>query len=373
MPKAMADGIVKIALLANEKDGINTWQFIEAAVAEGRAMGFTVDAFAMDAEADREGFMRLAAGIAGADYDGVIFVNGALGMGYAYDALRPIADAGARIVAFEALPVRDGRVIPGLVAAFQNDYGLARLSLEALVSHFGGQGRGGAPRVFRIAGEAGIAFLDRHEWEFSEFARMGKIEEAGSVRLRGLEGPRAAAWEAISAALPHIPPGSVDALWVPWSEFAIGAAEALFHAGRSDIKVFSTGISNESLRIMQRHRGIWIASTAADHKLAGAVTMRMLAALLAGEVLDEAFFFRPQLVMTADLNRAVNAANLSMMLPSWEDGAGLFDGFGWMAELRAAESRFLRISPAPPSQAAPLAAPQAAPPAARRPAGGRQR
>lgn len=343
MPEAMADGIVKVALLINEQGDSNTWQFIEAAVAEGRSMGFIVDAFALDADADREAFLELAAGIAGADYDGLIFVNGE--MGFSYDILRPIADSGMRIVTLEALPFRYGTYIDGLVTTFQDNYRLANLSLEALVSHFGGE-LGRQPNVARIAGYAGVAFLDRHEWEFNDFARRGEIVEAGIIRLHGLDNPRASAWEAVSAALPYLPPGSVDALWVPWSEFAIGAAEALAQAERRDIRLFSTGVSNESLRLMQSHGEIWIASTTIDHKLTGAVTMRILAALLAGETLESTFYFSPQLVRTEDLNRAVNMGNISMMLPNWETQEGLFDGFPWMEELKAAESRYLRISPA---------------------------
>jgi len=355
MPGPMSDGIVKIALLVNEKDGGNTWQFIEAAVLEGRSMGFTVDAFAMDAAADPEAFAELAAGIALADYDGVVFVNG--GRGFAYDVLRPMADNGIRIVTFEALPFRDGRSIPGIVTTFQDDYSLARLSLETLVSHVC-DGTGRPPRVFRVAGRPGITFQDRHDWEFGEFARRGRIEEAGLVRVYGSENPRLGAWEAVSAALPYFPPGSLDAVWAPGTEFAKGVADALGHAGRSDVRLFSTGVTNESLRMMQRHRNIWTASTTVDHKLAGRVTVRILAAMLAGETPDGDFFFEPRLVRTADLNRAVNVANLSMMLPDWPDGEGLFDGYRWMAELKAAEARFFRISPQPASEADSEAAPR---------------
>ncbi|MCL2599773.1 MAG: substrate-binding domain-containing protein [Treponema sp.] len=361
MPGAMADGMVKIALLVNERDGGNTWQFIEAAVSEGRSMGFTVDAFAMDADAHPERFMEIAAGIAGADYDGLVFVNG--DMGFAYDVLRPIADNGIRIVTFEALPFRDGRSIPGLVTTFQDDYSLARLSLETLISYTD-DGTGRPPRVFLVTGQPGITFLDRHDWEFGEFVRMGKIVEAGRVGLYGLDNPRVSAWEAVSTVLPYFPPGSIDAFWVPWNEFAIGVVEALSMAGRHDVKMFSSGISNESLRLMQRHREIWLASTTVDHKLAGTVTMRILAAMLAGEPLDSTFFFHPQLVRTADLNRAVNVANLSMMLPQWDDGKGLFDHYQWMIELKAAETRFLRISPpGGPESASPGADPPGAGPA----------
>jgi len=357
MPGAMADGIVKIALLVNERDGGNTWQFIEAAVHEGRSMGFIVDAFALDAETDEQRFRAVAAGIAKADYDGLIFVNG--GMGFTYDILRPIADRGIRIVTFEALPFRDGRSIDGLITTFQDDYSLARLSLETLISHFDDR-FGRPPRVVRIAGQPGITFLDRHDWEFSEFVRMGRIFEAGRVRLYNMDNPRVAAWETVSLALHYFLPGSVDAFWVPGSELAIGVARALSQAGRQDIKLFSTGISNESLRLMQRHQEIWLASTTVDHRLAGTVTMRIVAALLAGETIPSPFFFDSQLVRTADLNRAVNVANLSMMLPNWREGEGLFDHYQWMIDLKAAETRFLRISPVSISEEASIMMPEGA-------------
>jgi hypothetical protein len=48
---------------------------------------------------------------------------------------------------------------------------------------------------------------------------------------------------------------------------------------------------------------------------------------------------------TADLNHAVSMANLAFTVPGWGNEAGLFDYYPWMAELKAAESRYLRIAP----------------------------
>ena len=340
MPEAMADSIVKIAVLVNQRAGDNSRQFIEGCVTEGRSMGFTVDAFVSDANEDQ--CRELAAGIAKADYDGLVFAYG--DVDFSYDILKPIADTGIKIVTFEARPYRDGRSIKGLVTTFQDDYRLARLSLDALISYsLGGERR--PARVIRIDSNAGITSMDRRAWEFARMVNEGKIVEAAVISLDSLENPHGAAWEAINSILPRFPLWSVDALWVPWDEFAGGCAEALAAAGRQDIKLISVGISNEDIRLMQRHRGMWLASAAIDPKLAGIVNMRILAATLAGETLNDTFLFDPQLVKTVDLSHAVNIANLSVMLPDWEDGGGLFDHYWWMNDLKAAGSKYLRISP----------------------------
>ena len=353
MPEAMNDGMVKIAVLINQKTEDNSRQFIEGCVSEGRSLGFTVDTFTSGGDENRCG--EIAAGIASAGYDGLIFSNGfARGTFDAsddsiadssYHILKPVADTGIPIVTFEALPYRNGRSIPNLITTFQDDYQLARLSLETLLSS--SAGKEGVPlRVIRAGCDPGITFLDRRAWEFALLADKGTIKEAAFVKLNNLNNPHSAAWEALAAILPHFPPGSVDALWVPWNEFAGGCAEALSAAGRDDITMVSIGISNDDIHRMQRHARIWIANAAVDPKLEGTVNMRILAAALAGESLNNRFSFSPQLIKTADLTPAVNISNISVILPHWGDGKGLFDNYQWMSDLKAGGEKYLRIPPA---------------------------
>jgi simple sugar transport system substrate-binding protein len=357
MPEAMKDGMVKIAVLVNMKQGDISQQFIEGCLSEGRAMGFSVDAFVSggDERRCREIAAGIAAGRVGVPYDGVIFSNGFAsaqfngshngGVDFSYDLLKSIADNGAQIVTFEALPYHDGKSIKGLITTFQDDYRLARLSLETLLSFV--PGREGRPlRVIRVGCDPGITFLDRRAWEFEQMVNKGMIEEAAFIKLDSLENPHGAAWEALAAVLPRFPLGSLDALWVPWDEFAGGCAEALASAGRQDIKMVSIGISNDDMSLMQRHSAIWIANTAVDPKLAGTVNMRLLAAQFAGETLPDTFSFDPQLVRTADLNHAINMANIATLLPNWGEGKGLFSLYQWMIELKEAELKHLRIDPA---------------------------
>ena len=338
----VAGGIVKIAVVVNLKAGDQPRQFTEGCVWEGRSMGFIVDVFVTGGDEQR--CRDLLARIAQADYDGLVFSNSGNSIGddaLSYDTLKPVADRGMRIVTFEASPSRGGRIISGINETFQDDSGLARLSLDTLISCGSGDR---PPKIIRIGTEAGIPFMVRRNRVFDDYLSEGKIEEVGLINLRDLENPEAAARE-LASVLSRFPPGTVDAVWSPFEECAAGCVEALAAAGREDIKLFSIGISNEGIRLMQRYSRIWLASAAVDLQLAGTVNMRILAARLAGEIPPATFSFGPQLVMATDLNRDVNMGNISVMVPGWEGGSGLFDDYPWMEELKTVESRYLRIAP----------------------------
>jgi simple sugar transport system substrate-binding protein len=344
MPAAMADGMIKIAVLVNLQAGDQSRQFIEGCVSEGRSMGFTVDTFVSGADKNR--CREIAAGIAGADYDGLIFAYGEAGGDdeFFWEMLKPVAEKKLPIVTFETFPPANYRPLDGLIATFQNDIGLARLSLDVLLSYTSGY-TNRPVRVIRIGCDSGIPFLDRRTRIFDEYVREGALTEAAYVNVDGIENPEHAVWEGLAAVLPRFPPGSVEAIWSPYDEFAEGCVQALASTGRQDIKLVSIGISNDDIRTMQRYRETWLASVAVDPKLAGTVNMRILAAALAGETLPDTVSFTPQLLKAADLNYAVNIVNISVMVPAWGDSWGLFDHYRWMNDLKKAEEKYLHIPP----------------------------
>jgi len=356
MPAAMADGMIKIAVLVNLQAGDQSRQFLEGCVSEGRSMGFTVDTFVSGADKDR-GISRcrdIAAGIAQADYDGFIFAYGETGGeadvspnggdDFFFDIFKPIAEKGIKIVTFETFPPQNYSSLNGLIATFQNDAGLARLSLDVLLSYTLSYANHPV-RVIRIGCDSGIPFLDRRTRIFDEYVRKGAIVEAAYVNADGMENPEHAAWEGLAMILPRFPPGSVDAIWAPYDKFAEGCVQALASIDRQDIKLFSIGISNDDIRVMQRYSETWLANVAVDPKLAGTVNMRILAAALADETLPDTVFFTPQLLKAEDLNYAVNIVNISVMVPAWGDAWGLFDHYPWMSDLKKAEEKYLRIPP----------------------------
>jgi simple sugar transport system substrate-binding protein len=331
MPEAMADGVVKIAVLRRVKDGDQGKQFLDGCVAEGRSLGFTVDTFTTG-EDSRELVNKIGA----ADYDGLVYYGG---------GPAPAA-AGLAITAFNAASLQKGEsgggVSPKTTVTAPDDGALARASLEYLLSRLALEG---PPRIIRIWPGPGIPSQEYRKMVFDEYARDGKIIEAAVAGPVDPAFARNETREALAGVLPGFPPGSVDAIWAPHDELARGCVDALNAAGRVDLKLFSMDISNEDIRLMLDNPSVWLGTAATDPRLAGVVNTRLLAAKLAGEETPGLYTFGVQVIETANLNRVVNAANLALVVPGWGQGDGLFDGYPWMAELKTAESSYLRIAP----------------------------
>jgi simple sugar transport system substrate-binding protein len=333
----MADGTVKVAVIRDFYLGDHARQFLDGCVTEGRSLGFVVDTFVTGGDEGR--CRKLLEAIAGADYDGLILSFG--GPDLAYTALKPLVERGLRAVTFDALPFKDGDpagdIVPGLTATVQDDEKLAELSLDALTAFFENRGGQSAPRIIRVW-YPGIPPQDRRKEVFDAYVRLGKIREAAVITPPSYAFARIGARDALRQALARFPPGTVEAIWAPDSEFARGCADALEALGRKDVKLVSIDISNGDLRLMQDHQDIWIGAAAVDPALAGAINMRLLAAKFAGEATPERFRFRARFVKTGDLRRSVNMANITLTVLGWGPGDEAFY-YPWMTEI--IETRFL--------------------------------
>ena len=351
MPQAMADGMVKVAVVRNLAVNDHSRQFLEGCVSEGRAMGFVVDTFVTGG--DEEHCKQLLARIARSDYDGIIFSSHDREE-FAWDALKPLVDQGIKAVTFDTFPHKTGDglngFLPGLTSTFQEDFKLARMTLDSILSYCGLNGQ--PPRIIRVWAGPGISPLDRRQKIWDAFVQEGKIVEAALISPRDFAYSRSGVREALAAILPRFPQGTVDAIWAPYDEFAKGCADALADAGRWDIKLVSIDISNDDIRMMLDHSAIWLASAAVDPALIGIVNMRLLAAKFASEDTPAVYMFEPQIIETSRLNSAVTMANLSIMVPGWGLERGLFDQYQWMADLKTAERMYLRLPLVKPNLAA---------------------
>jgi simple sugar transport system substrate-binding protein len=350
MPEAMTDGIVKIAVLRNMDEGDHGRLFLEGCVTEGRSLGFTVDTFSPTGGARRS--QELARQICAADYDGLILYYG----GAVYEQIAPAVEKGLKAVAFDVPPFQEAGsgsgIPPGLTITSEDDEALARASLEDLLLRFADNGQDDEPagrarpaRVIRIWPGPGFPSQERRKAVFDEYVRAGKIIEAAVTGPADTALARNSTGDALTALLSGFPEGSVDAVWAPHDEFARGCADALTALDREDIKLFSIGISNDDIHLMLDNPSIWLSTAGADPRLAGVVNMRLLAAKLAGESVPGTCAFDAPVINAASLNRAVSMSNLAFMVPGWGRDEGLFDAYPWMAELKTAESRYLRLAP----------------------------
>jgi len=345
MPEAMADGIVKVAIVRNLTGGDYGRQFLESCIAEGRSMGFVVDSFVLTGDDDfnRSQILRIAA----ADYDGLIF--SLIGGDLLYSSFLNEIDQRIRIVTFDNLPVNDDdprkKLSTGgglqttniITAAAQDDEELAEISLNVLVNYFASRPGSGLPpepvRVIPILADSGITLMDSRNEVYNRFIREGKIIEVAQITPPGFAHIRSSIREELIKTLTNYPPGTVDAVWAPYDEFAKGCFDALNETGRNEIKLTSIDISNDTINLMMDHTDHWIASAATDPSIAGIVIMRLLAAKFAGENTPSTYTFGAQLIETSKLSHSVNMANIASFIPGWPSSQGLFE-YPWMTVLK---------------------------------------
>lgn len=327
MPAAMADGLVKVAVIRNQAVTDHSRQFLAGCVSEGRSMGFTVDTFITGGDNDR--CRRLLVAAAEADYDGLILSYG--DADFTWEALGPAVERGLKIVTFDALPYRDGKILRGVTSTAQDDEKLARISLEAILARIPRR----PLRVIRVWAGPGIPSLDRRQLVYDKFVREGIIEEAALVGPRDFAYSRSGVRDAFVALSGTPRAGAADAIWAPNDEFAKGCVDALGDSG-AGIKMVSVDISNDDIALMLEHSDMWLGTAAVDPALAGLVNMRILAAKFAGEETPETYSFDVHFIETAVLDKRTNMANIALRMEGWGKERGIFDGYPWMAELKTA-------------------------------------
>ncbi|MDR1389400.1 MAG: substrate-binding domain-containing protein [Treponema sp.] len=333
-PDQMKDGAVKIAVVRNLNAGDHTQQFLDGCVSEGVAMGFIVDTFVTNG--DNAQCQETLAQVIQKDYDGIILSHGEAG--YTYDALKPAVDKGMKVVTFDSVPYLNGdpngTILTGVTSTAQEDYKLAELSLASIVENFPANRQ--PIKVVRAWMGPGVPPLDRRQTIYDRYVQEGKIVEVAPVGPVDSSNPRGGTQDSFAAVLPRFAPGSVDAIWGSYDELAKGCLQALDEAGRKDILLMSIDISNDDINLMLSHPDVWVSTAAVDPKLIGIADMRLLAAKFAGESTPDTYNLDAQSVKTTQLNSSIDMTNIATVVPGWGQEQGVYDGYAWMAELKAA-------------------------------------
>ena len=248
---------------------------------------------------------------------------------YSYDMLKPAIDAGIKVVAFDTVIEKDGLTLPEITTTFQDDFELARLSLEEVAS----LSKGGEPVKVIKLWMAGFPPLDRRQVTYEQFEKDNKIktlETIGVTNFQDVQGDIAAK---VGAVLAKYPAGTIDAMWACWDEMAKGAYTALKENNRMEIPLISIDISNQDINLMMEEGSNWVATAAVDPALIGRVNMRLLAKKLAGEDTPDNYDLEANLIRQEQLKPGTNMLNLHEVVPGW----GVSDAFNepWMDTLRA--------------------------------------
>lgn len=238
--------------------------------------------------------------------DGIVVQHGLTEtmMGPVQEAL----DAGIPVVAFD-VDVQN----PNVPQVAQNDPQHGRNAIEAIRDDFNGQVDMGYVRV------AGILPLDKRDGPIQEViganpgmqivAQTGTLDSPISVRNA----------DQATAALRANP--EIQAYLAPYDEFAKGIVLALEELGATDrVRVYSIDISTQDIEIMTQPNSPWVMTSAVNPAEMGAVSVRALAQLMAGEsvprdILVEPMVFTSQMLVDAGVQ---NMEELMVAFPAFQ-------------------------------------------------------
>lgn len=319
---------IKIAVVRNLPSDDHTKQFLNGTVEEGEALGYQVDTFISNGDDAR--FQELVAQQIEKDYDGLIISHGKVE--YSADMLKKALDKGMKVVTFDTA-FADGSIPEGITSTAQDDYALAKLSLDEIVARSENQ----PAKVLKLWFGPGVPPLDRREEIYKQYEAEGKIETVELIGPSTLDDVQGEVSSRVGAVLAKYPEGSIDAIWGSWDELAKGGYKAMQEANRKDIKLISIDISNQDINLMMEEDSIWKATAAVDPKLIGIVNMRILAKKIKGEDTPETYDLEAHLIKQEQLNEDTIMNTLNEVVPGW----GETDAFNepWMDELRNENSK----------------------------------
>lgn len=324
---AFQDKGYKVAYVLNSASSDIFKMALDAAIAEGKKLGIQVDVYTSDGDDLR--FQDLLNQCAEQGYDGLYISHAKTD--YAYDFVKTFTDRGIKVVTFDTV-VADpsGNTIPGVTSVFQDDYAMARLSLDYLLDVVCKD----APRpikLLKLWRGPGIPPFDRRQEVYKEYEDAGKIQTLELLGPSNLSDSEGSMNQVTASVLPKYPEGSVDAIWSAFDAYARGSYKALVEANRTDIPVVSIDISNQDINLMLEDDGIWKACVAVHFDNVGIQGIRLLAQKLHGDETESVYNLPPSIVTADLLNEGANVTNLGDMI----EGYGINEDniADWMLEI----------------------------------------
>lgn len=225
------------------------------------------------------------------------------------DTVQKALDKGIKVVAFDV-----ELALPGVIQIEQDHRELARLALRQALADNGDRFAAGYAFI------PGFTPMELRDQVWSQIKREhpGVVEKA---RYGTLNAPIAnSVADQASAALRANP--DISVIFAPYDEFAKGSKIAVDEAGLNQkIKIYSADISTADIQAMKEPDSAWVATAAVNPEAAGAISVRALAAAIAGEHPGQRIQVPPTLVtreQLLDLN-VNNVRQLAERLPAFAD------------------------------------------------------
>ena len=284
-PAPFDKGGVKIALISYISAGDFFQAYQAGAEAQAKALGIDLRVFPgrQDAAEERDQVQQaINLGV-----KGIVIDHGLP------ESLKDIAqtalDAGIKVVAFDVN--LDNPKIPQVE---QNDHDLAQAVLDQVLKDNGTSFNAGYVYV------AGFAPLDRRNeiWDAVRKANPGIVEKARWGVVNDTTAASVAdQTKAVFKANPDI-----TVVFAPYDEFARGVKLAANEAGfGGKLKIYSADISTADIQEITEPNSPWAATAATNPAVVGAVSVRAVALLVAGQDPGHNIAVKPTLITQKDL------------------------------------------------------------------------
>ncbi len=208
------------------------------------------------------------------------------------DIAQTAVDKGIKVVAFDVN--LDNPKIPQVE---QSDHALAEASLGQALKDNGTSFTAGYVYV------AGFAPLDRRNetWDEVKKANPGIVEKA----RWGVVNDTTAASVADQTKAVFTANPDITVVFAPYDEFARGVKLAANEGGfGGKIKIYSADISTADIQEITEPNSPWVATAATNPAVVGAVSIRAVALLIAGQEPGHNIIVKPTLVTQKDLTAA---------------------------------------------------------------------
>lgn len=308
-PAPFNEGKVQIALVGYLFSGDFPEAYLQGVEKQAASLGVTLRVFDARQQASRQ--RELIEQAIDLGVDGIIVQLGlpeTLG-----DAVDKAIAKGIKVVAFD-VDLNN----PKVTQIEQDHHALARLALDKAIADNGSTFNAGYVYI------SGFTPMERRDevWRQVRQDNPGVVEKA---RFGTLNPPIANSVADQASAVLRANP-DISVIFAPFDEFAKGAKIAVDEAGLgSQVKIYSADISTADIQIMKEPDSAWVATAAVNPQVAGAISVRSLAMLIAGEHPGPRLLVPPTLITRQQLLdlEVKNVRDLAKKLPAFGDAADI--------------------------------------------------
>ena len=257
----------KIAVIRQLANSDHTTQFFAGCIAEGEALGYTVDTFTADG--DDVKMQDLMEQALQKDYD--IWIVSHANEGYQYDIISRAVEKGIKVVGFDC----GGEHVPGVTYTSQDDNALASISLDGLIESAKEKGATEPVKFIEINVLGFIVPFDTRHAAIEKYVDEGKLEIAQIVSPSTSGGDTySEVYTAISTALAQDTNKEIKGIWAASSGYLDGAVAALQDSGRDDVVISAVDISDTEIkRLVDTPE--YVCCAAVDPYVIGMVDVRL--------------------------------------------------------------------------------------------------